>query len=204
MKSGTYVITNTVNGKQYVGSSVDVGRRFAVHRMELRKGVHHSPALQRAWDRYGESAFTFERLATCPAGMCIPMEQALMDGVRPAYNVARTAGSRLGVRHTEATRAKMSAAVRKPRAPFTPEHRAAISAARRGKSNGPISAEHRAALLAANVGKPCSPEKRAKLSAAHLGKTLTEEHKEKIRAHMDLPESRSRSSRAALAQWHGA
>ena len=201
MKSGTYSIINRLNGKQYVGSSVDIARRFAAHRMRLRRGNHHSPALQRAWDRYGESAFSFEVIARCPPGVCLPMEQALMDGLRPEYNIAKEASSRLGVKNSDATRAKMRAAVRKPLPPRTPEHCAAISAAKKGKSTGPISAAHRAALLAANVGKKCSAEKRAKISAAHSGKTLTEEHKRKIREHMRLPESRARSSAAAFAQW---
>jgi group I intron endonuclease len=203
MKSGTYSIINKLNGKQYVGSTVDFARRLNAHRSKLRNGKHHSPALQRAWDLYGEESFAFEIVARCPKGMCIAIEQALIDGLVPEYNIAKQAGSRLGVGHSEATKAKMRAAARKPRPPFTPEHRAAISAGKKGKSNGPISAAHRAALLAANVGKPCSPEKRAKISAAHAGKTLTEEHKGKIRAHMGLPSSRARSSAAALAQWHG-
>lgn len=180
MKAGAYAIINKLNGKQYVGSSVDVARRFAVHRMKLRKGEHHSPALQRAWDLYGEDAFAFDVLARCPAGMCLAMEQALMDGMVPEYNIARTAGSRLGVKHTEATRAKMAAAVRKPTAPRTPEHCAAISAAKRGRKGKPLSPSHRAALLAANVGKVCSPEKRAKISVAHKGKVLSESHKSAI------------------------
>jgi group I intron endonuclease len=201
MKSGIYSIINRLNGKQYVGSSVDIARRFAAHRSRLRAGNHHSRALQRAWVRYGEPAFSFEVLARCPAGMCIAMEQALIDGLTPEYNIAKEAGSRFGVKHTEATKEKMRAAVRPSNRQFTPEHCLAISVAKKGKSVGPISAAHRAALLAANVGKSCSPEKRAKIAAAHVGKKHSAETLEKIRAAARSPEARMRSAAAATAQW---
>jgi group I intron endonuclease len=58
---GVYKITNTVNGKVYIGSTtIDIETRWGVHRSALRTGKHYNKHLQRAWNRYGESAFTFE------------------------------------------------------------------------------------------------------------------------------------------------
>ena len=57
--SGIYKIVNTVNGKKYVGSAVDIKRRWQAHKLRLRKNNHHSPKLQNAWNKHGESSFTF-------------------------------------------------------------------------------------------------------------------------------------------------
>ena len=62
---GVYKITNTVDGKVYVGSTtIDFGWRWSNHKSALRKNKHCNIHLQRAWNKYGESAFTFEVLET--------------------------------------------------------------------------------------------------------------------------------------------
>jgi len=62
---GIYRITNTVNGKSYVGQSVDVKSRISHHRSELRNNRHENSYLQNAWNKYGEENFTFEILERC-------------------------------------------------------------------------------------------------------------------------------------------
>lgn len=59
-KSGIYQIRNTVNGKVYVGSAIKILKRWREHKTSLRKGVHHSKHLQKAWVKYGEECFVFE------------------------------------------------------------------------------------------------------------------------------------------------
>ena len=51
-----------MNGKKYVGSAVNFKRRRRKHRKSLRKGTHHSPHLQNAWNKYGEDNFKFDVL----------------------------------------------------------------------------------------------------------------------------------------------
>lgn len=62
--SGIYRIRNTVNGRSYTGQAVDFYDRWRKHRRDLNKGSHHSPHLQHAWVRYGETAFAFEIIET--------------------------------------------------------------------------------------------------------------------------------------------
>lgn len=62
MLSGIYSITNKVNGKLYIGKSVDVVKRINTHKQSLRKGSHYNEHLQRAWNKYGEDSFEFETL----------------------------------------------------------------------------------------------------------------------------------------------
>ena len=59
-QSGIYFITNTINGKTYVGSSNHISRRWNMHKHDLRKNKHDNTHLQRAWNKYGENVFKFE------------------------------------------------------------------------------------------------------------------------------------------------
>jgi group I intron endonuclease len=58
-ESGVYQILCVPTGKAYVGSAVNLAKRWQEHRWMLRRGQHHSQYLQRAWDKYGETAFAF-------------------------------------------------------------------------------------------------------------------------------------------------
>jgi NUMOD3 motif len=69
----------------------------------------------------------------------------------------------------------------RPRAPLSPEHRAKIGAAQRGKPK-PMSAETRAKLSVAHRGKSLSPEHCSQISARQKGKPKSPEHMAKLRA----------------------
>lgn len=62
-KAGIYRITCTVNGKSYIGSSVNMLERWREHIAHLRAGAHHSIYLQRCFNKYGEDSIKFEPLA---------------------------------------------------------------------------------------------------------------------------------------------
>lgn len=55
-----YHITNKINGKKYIGQTVDIEHRIKRHFLELQKGEHHSTKLQRAFDKYGKDNFEIE------------------------------------------------------------------------------------------------------------------------------------------------
>lgn len=71
--SGIYIIRCKPTGKVYVGSSLDIYRRWYLHKSALRHGRHHSLKLQRAWNKYGEDAFEFE------------IAEEVIDGLLPVY-----------------------------------------------------------------------------------------------------------------------
>lgn len=62
---GIYAIINKVNGKMYIGKSVDIETRIKRHFRELRKSIHHNKHLQRSFDFYGEDKFTWVILLEC-------------------------------------------------------------------------------------------------------------------------------------------
>lgn len=61
--SGIYKIINKINGKYYVGSSVNIkdypNNRWSRHIADLNANRHHNDYLQRAWNKYGKDAFEF-------------------------------------------------------------------------------------------------------------------------------------------------
>lgn len=61
-----YKITNTINGKIYIGQTNDFYRRRKEHRSLLRTNKHVNRHLQFAWNYYGENSFSFEILEECP------------------------------------------------------------------------------------------------------------------------------------------
>lgn len=61
---GIYKITNTENGKIYIGQSIDLNHRKACHEYDLKKGRHHNCHLQRAYNQ-NPAAFRFEVICKC-------------------------------------------------------------------------------------------------------------------------------------------
>lgn len=59
---GIYKITNKLNKRYYIGSSVDIQGRLNTHIWALRNNRHENPKLQRSWNKYGERAFTSETI----------------------------------------------------------------------------------------------------------------------------------------------
>lgn len=57
---GVYKIENIHTGKMYVGSSVNIEKRWKEHMRMLESGTHHSTKLQRAWNKANDkSIFQF-------------------------------------------------------------------------------------------------------------------------------------------------
>lgn len=176
-QTGVYVIRHIASGKRYVGSSCrSIHKRFREHKCLLRKNIHHSPRLQNAWRKYGESEFVFEVCEIASPDHCLSVEQVMIDFYRSSeqnygYNIASIAGNNRGIRHSEESRAKMSNAARGREC--SAETRAKMSAARKGKINSPttraklasrkITDAQRAAISAASRNR--TPEQRATISA---------------------------------------
>jgi len=75
-KSGVYTITNIVNDKKYVGSTImSFQKRFAHHLSMLRNNNHKNRYLQNSWNKYGEQNFKFEILDICEKEFCLSTEQ---------------------------------------------------------------------------------------------------------------------------------
>jgi len=65
MGCGIYKIENLVDGKIYVGSSIELIKRKSKHFYLLRKGIHDNIHLQNAYNKFGENSFVFIILEYC-------------------------------------------------------------------------------------------------------------------------------------------
>ena len=65
MYIGIYKIENLLNGKVYIGQSVDITKRWSTHVAELNNNCHHNIHLQNAWNKYGEENFEFSIVEEC-------------------------------------------------------------------------------------------------------------------------------------------
>jgi group I intron endonuclease len=216
MISGIYSIL-CITGKRYIGSAAYIDGRWKTHRWALARGKHHSQHLQRAWDRHGKDAFSWEVLEYVEPARLIEREQHYLDlfqAANPKYgfNISPTARSVLGTKHSEETKRKMSLAHKgKKPSPeaiaamkgrkFSAEHRRNLSLASRGRKlsaeacaniaaaqcGKKLSAEHVAKIVAANTGRIPTFETRAKLAAA-----MTPERKAKMAASLQSPEVKAK------------
>lgn len=104
-----YVITNTANGEQYIGSSVEPRQRYHKHVCRLKKRIH-STNIQRSCDTHGIESFTFKVLCQCPKEALLVLEQAYHDLLKPGYNSSNdVTRPSLGLKHTLEQRATWSA-----------------------------------------------------------------------------------------------
>lgn len=58
-----YEIKNIVSGTFYIGSSTNLYERWRTHRKKLRSNTSPNPQLQASWNKHGEDAFLFKKLA---------------------------------------------------------------------------------------------------------------------------------------------
>lgn len=140
MTIGIYNITDTESGRSYIGSSKNIEVRWYRHRTSLRRGVHHSPHLQRVFDKRGEGNLTFTIVEVCPVETLLDREQYYLEAAvlfgldLNGRKTASPAGNRMGQKNTPEHNARMSAAQKgKPRThkkrEWTDEQRAAVAAA---------------------------------------------------------------------------
>ena len=100
--SGIYKITNLVNGKFYIGSSVKMMIRKREHLDKLRRNIHSNKHLQRAWNKYGQDNFEFSVIELCSYDDLECREQHYLDNLCPQYNIAKYAyAATRGRTHTD-------------------------------------------------------------------------------------------------------
>lgn len=86
-KCGIYCITNTVNNKQYVGSSKNIYHRLKRHQSELQRGTHANPYLLNSYLKYGKEQFVVSILEEVPEDQLTSKEQDYINCLKPAYNI---------------------------------------------------------------------------------------------------------------------
>jgi len=178
---GIYKITNLINKRIYIGSSVDIYHRYLSHKSHLKRQIHCNIKLQRSWNKYGENCFTFETILFCEKKDLLLYEQIAIDFydcVKHGYNIAPFAASTLGRKHTATSKIKMSKSRKGvTKGPLSEQHKKSLSLALSGKV---YSAERIEKIRIANTGRKASEETKMKMSIIRKGRKLSPEAKEKI------------------------
>ena len=142
-KSGIYMWKNMINGKQYIGSSVDLYNRllfyFSFSAMENHLKNNKS-YIYNAILKHGHSNFSLIILDYCSPDKCIEREDFYLFSLPHEYNILNKAGSPLGRTHSDATKKIMSDAKKGEKNPMygqnhTEETKTIISDANKGKNN---------------------------------------------------------------------
>lgn len=162
--SGIYRVKNAVTGQSYIGSAIDVLRRWKDHTRLLNSNRHHSIKLQRSWEKHGAKVFNFEiveTLSNLTKEIILGREQFWIDkenAFGAGYNMNKTAGSKLGMESSAETKIKQSM-----------------------KLKGiPKSEEHKRNISASKTGSKRTEEFKIQQSARMKGRTLSEQHIENI------------------------
>lgn len=109
-KSGVYRLNNIIIGKSYIGSSVNLVCRFNNYYsiVFLENKVKKGPSIiYNSLLKYSYYNFSVDILEYCESYLLIAREQYYMDILKPEYNILKVAGSVLGLKHSEVTKAKM-------------------------------------------------------------------------------------------------
>lgn len=99
-KAGIYCWTNKINGKKYVGSSVDIYRIFMqYYNIRYLTRASEFSLICKALLKYGYSNFQLEILEYCDPSEVILREQYYIDLLNPEYIILKLAGSSFGYKH---------------------------------------------------------------------------------------------------------
>lgn len=129
-KAGIYRWTRLETGESYVGSSVNLSRRFRYYfSLNYLKECKGSSHINRSLLKYGYSSFSLEILEYCPVSEVLQREDYFFKLFKPEYNLCKKAGNRSGMKHSEKTKTLL-------RAPKSEETKAKMSASKMGNPNG--------------------------------------------------------------------
>ena len=175
---GIYCIENLVNGKKYIGQSIDVKSRLADHRRRLRNDSHKNIHLQSSWNTYGEDNFDFYIIEECNMDMIDEKERYYIAKYNTqddnfGYNIEP--GGSTNKSMSQQTRDKISKTLKNRE--FTEEHCRKIGEANRRRQITDEMRQHmkdgHADMSGVNnpmFGKHHSQKTRNKISEANKGK----------------------------------
>ena len=162
---GIYLITNKINGKKYVGQSIDIQRRFYEHRcISHETNVHLKYALK----KYGKDNFEQTILEECTVDELDEKEIYYIQKLQPEYNVSYGGQNNLKI-YPNYVKEKISQKSKEQWNKMTEaekQHRVRNNLTGQGW----------------NKGIPCPDNVKQRLREANLGKKQSEETKNKRKA----------------------
>ncbi|MCD8377881.1 MAG: GIY-YIG nuclease family protein [Candidatus Gastranaerophilales bacterium] len=190
-ESGIYSIECLINGKKYIGQSIDMKKRVIQHRCDLRRHDHMNEDLQSDWDEYGEGNFSFDVLEKCEISELDNKERFYIGccksnliefgynieagGICPGPMCDRTKEKQSKVQtgkvRTDETRKRLSESHLGEKNSMYGKHHTDETKKKISENRRPVRGKDYP-----NYGKHFSEETRAKLSASHIGKNTGASH----------------------------
>jgi group I intron endonuclease len=116
-QSGIYKITCLKTNKIYIGSSIDIKKRWNSHRHHLRNGIHGNNYLQNSWNKYGEKNFKFEIIEIIKPKLLMKNElrwfkKTKCCNLKFGFNIGKNPNApMLGRKHSKKSKLKISTAL---------------------------------------------------------------------------------------------
>lgn len=173
-----YIVTNLVNGKQYVGQTTRLEKRFKEH---LRVSQVQCPVMNKAIRKYGSENFSFDTLAKAKSQDELnEMEKSFIKKLKTlapyGYNLSPGGLGTSGYKHSKKSKENMSITRKKgladgsiPNVWIGRKH----TEETKNKLRRPKTEEHKRSLSKAKKGKPATngfredPEKRKRAYKIH-------------------------------------
>ena len=95
-RPGVYRLQNIVTGRFYIGSSVNVYKRYYRHRQVLREGLKENIRISEDCEKHGIKSFVFGVIEYCEKQDLKMREQYYFELTKPAYNVWKNIYSAAG------------------------------------------------------------------------------------------------------------
>lgn len=101
-KSGVYLFLNKQTSEMYIGSSVQLSKRMAIHFYNAKSSQETTIIFYRAMRKYGLENFDLAILEFCESNEtdCSKLEQFWIDYYQPKYNILKEARSSRGFKHS--------------------------------------------------------------------------------------------------------
>lgn len=173
---GVYKIINSVNGRSYIGSSIDIKKRYGVHMSKLRYDKHNNKSLQQDFNLLGEEVFSLEvveKFTGDDLSELRDMEQLYLEAEFQTGNLYNEKPCAMGQgfgEHNPLYGRRLSE-----------DHRKKIGVASKKYATEDRMNYMRSKITTTMHGKTHTKETKARMSAAHKGRTHSEDSKELMR-----------------------
>lgn len=181
---GIYKITNNLNGKVYIGKSVNIWKRWQSHKDKLTKGIHFNTHLQSSYNYHGSTYFNCDILEECLESELNDKEkywitqlnsrdkhlgynkvEGGLGGVLNLESLEKMANSLKGRKLSDETKLKISKALTGKTRPQKVKDQISIS-----KTGQPKTESHKQKISDTLKGRPLSEDTKLKMSLVRKGK----------------------------------
>lgn len=221
--SGIYKITLRKDGRIYIGSAVNVSKRWQLHKNNANSN-RNGQVITRALRKYGFDSFDWEIVEECPENILLEREQYYLDSLLPfvhlgrGFNVRKKADSNLGISLSKKTKQKMSSASKGK--PKSQNHKNNMSKEWH-KNRGELYFKKISERMIGDNNPAKRPEVRKKISESRMGQTWRDDEN-RIQKHTErmkkdtifktkefqeqnrlrhLGSTRSEESRKRMSEW---